>query len=70
MSDARAEPRLSGAWTQAGPQAGRVDTLVAALAGALWLSWATCVVTFGQRSDGELAARVGRADLSAADGKF
>ena len=54
--------RLLGPWTQAGSQAGRVDMLVAALAGALWLSWATCVVTFGRRSDGELGARVGRAD--------
>jgi uncharacterized membrane protein YeaQ/YmgE (transglycosylase-associated protein family) len=54
--------RLLGDWTQAGSQAGRVDMLVAALAGALWLSWATCVVTFGRRSDGELRARVGRAE--------
>jgi uncharacterized membrane protein YeaQ/YmgE (transglycosylase-associated protein family) len=61
--------RLLGAWTQAGPQAGRVDMLVASLAGALWLSWATCVVTFGRRSDGELGARVGSVDLSTGDGK-
>lgn len=61
--------RLLGDWTQAGPQAGRVDMLVASLAGALWLSWATGVVTFSRRSDGELAARVGNADLSTGDGK-
>lgn len=35
-------------------QAGRVDTLAAALAGALWLTWAACVVTFARRSDAEL----------------
>jgi uncharacterized membrane protein YeaQ/YmgE (transglycosylase-associated protein family) len=38
-------------------QAGRVDTLAAALAGALWLTWAVCVVTFARRSDDELGAR-------------
>jgi uncharacterized membrane protein YeaQ/YmgE (transglycosylase-associated protein family) len=37
---------------------GRVNALVAALAGALWLSWATCVVTFARRSDDELSGRL------------
>jgi uncharacterized membrane protein YeaQ/YmgE (transglycosylase-associated protein family) len=36
---------------------GRVDTLMAALAGALWLSWAVCIVTFARRSDVELNRR-------------
>ena len=38
-------------------QAGGVDAVVAALAGALWLTWAVCVVTFGRSSDAELGAR-------------
>jgi uncharacterized membrane protein YeaQ/YmgE (transglycosylase-associated protein family) len=37
---------------------GRMNALVAALAGALWLSWATCVVTFARRSDDELSGRL------------
>jgi uncharacterized membrane protein YeaQ/YmgE (transglycosylase-associated protein family) len=47
---------------------GRVNALVAALAGALWLSWATCVVTFARRSDDELHGRFrsdGRVDREA-----
>ena len=38
-------------------QAGGMDALVAALAGALWLTWAVCVVTFGGSSDAEFGAR-------------
>ena len=47
---------------------GRLNALVAALAGALWLSWATCVVTFARRSDDELHGRFrsdGRVDREA-----
>ncbi len=39
-------------------QSGPVNTAVAALAGALWLTWVVCVVVFGRQTDDERSAPV------------